>query len=130
MLRTIIAYLLIAVVLICPYLCLGEEGAWTVAHSSAAGCACCGEPAQSNGEAPESPDEGEPDCLCHGAIMDGSRVECPEARADEMLILALDLNDDTLASSLLSALGSPLPSHFPPLSTGREICAICCALLL
>ena len=130
MTRTIVTYLLIAVVLICPYCCLGKDARQSTSHSPPVSCSCCSKPAPSDDQAPRSPDEGDPDCLCHGAIMNGSKALCSEATADEIVISLLDLDDDGLSCSLLATLGSTLPSHFPPFSTGRGICALTCALLL
>lgn len=130
MLRTTIACALIAVVLICPYLCLGKAVEATVAHSAAVGCFCCNPPAESGGQSPQSPDANDPNCLCHGAIMDGIRA----AELDLAAPMAIDWHIVDVLSSSADASAADISCeascHFPQLCSGREICSLICALLL
>jgi len=130
MLRIATSHLLIAVVLMSPYLCLGEAaGAVSVPHQGG-GCSCAKHNHQSDGEAPQPSDENEPDCLCRGAIMDGAR----STELDSSAPLAVDwLIDDAILSSMAHSLAdssSEPPHQFPPFSTGRDVCVLTCALLL
>ena len=70
MLRISTTYLLIAIVLIAPQLCLGDVGDAVDAGGS---CCCAKHHDCSGGETPQSPEENEPDCLCKGAVMDNVR---------------------------------------------------------
>ena len=74
--RSLLAFLLIAVLLACPLICRGG-----VALSGAPTCcAGCGhhEPASTGdnnrGPAPEKREQSQGGCLCKGAIVDGARV--------------------------------------------------------
>ena len=125
--RRIITFLLIAVLLICPYLCLGEAVGATAAPLYTASCSCCGTPTESGDKAPERPAEDEPDCLCHGAIVDVSRVEIGAVNAGEFVMAC---GVDPHSCSPVSVLDSRLFfSQFPPFYSGRDLC-IWCALLL
>jgi hypothetical protein len=130
MLRTTIAYLLVALLLICPYLCLGEWAGVMGAHSPEVGCSC-GERPETDDNAPKSPADKAPDCLCRGAILDSGR--CAELDAEEPL-LAIDWTiDDALSSStgvFSSAIACEGSGHFPPVCSGRDICSLVCVLLL
>ena len=64
MLRITTSYLLIAIVLISPQLCLGEAVGATGAPCEAGGCHCAEHHDHSGGETPQPSDENEPDCLC------------------------------------------------------------------
>lgn len=128
--RRIVAFLLILVLLICPYLCLGEAALATAAPLHTVGCSCCDLPTESSDKAPERPTEDEPDCLCHGAIVDASRVETQSISANAPVLPLLARAVGPQFGSQLSILDSlPLFSHFPPLCSGRDLC-IWCALLL
>lgn len=125
MARATVTHLLIATVLICPYLCLGELTE-SVSCAQAVGCSCCHDPLGQDNDAPESPEDGDQDCLCHGAIA-AVKVESPETSASESSFagtLALDLDRSVLSGSGLLSLDSRRSVHFPPLCSGREICAL------
>ncbi len=123
--------LLIAILLICPYFCLGElAGGMDALHDSGS-CSCSRH--QSGSETPEVPSENQPDCLCHGAgaVSDGLRT----AQAESLLPLAIgswlpEVSSLTSAGPSLAALSFE-PSHqFPPYSTGRDVCTLLGILLL
>jgi len=127
--------LLIAILLICPYFCLGEiAGGMNALHDSdscsCSGHSCFGHSSQSDGEAPN---ESQSDCLCHGAgaVADGLRT----AQAESLLSLtigswlpdAVSLTSDVPS---LTAISFEPPHQFPPFSTGRDVCALVGILLL
>ena len=124
------SYLLITLVLNCPYLCLGEAVGATGAAFQPGGCSCGEHNNPSGGETPQPSDENEPDCLCQGAIIDCVR----SVELDSSLSLAIDwLIDDAILSSTtltLADTSSEPPHHFPPFSIGRDVCVLTCALLL
>lgn len=128
--RIAVTYLLIAIVLMSPQLCLGEAAGVTGAPSEAGGCSCAEHKDHSGGETPQPSDENEPDCLCRGAIMDGVR----STELDSSTPLAVEwLIDDAILSSMALSLAdsaSEPPHQFPPFSTGRDVCVLTCALLL
>jgi hypothetical protein len=125
MARATVTYLLIATVLICPYLCLGEDTEAADAHSLAVGCSCCHVPLGQDNEAPESPEDGDQDCLCHGAI-EADKVEAPDCGADALSHFWFSTPDFGLSfpSSACGTLDARHSVHFPPLCSGREICAL------
>lgn len=130
MLRITTSHLLIAIVLTCPYLCLGEVASASGESCQAGSCSCAKHQDQATGETPQPFHENESDCLCRGAITGGVRP----AELDFSAPLAIDwLSDDAICSfaalSLADTSSEP-PHQFPPFSTGRDICVLACALLL
>lgn len=76
---------------------------------------------------PECPDhDGAIDCLCDGAIR-AEQVKCPDATAFGLFLVLPDgfyseaLLSQAIESRRLACIGSV---HFPPLTTGRRICAL------
>jgi hypothetical protein len=129
MIRLATTYLLMAVVLICPYMCLGEA-----VHGAVAPCqkaACCGEDQDdsSSDRMPESPTERDKDCLCHGAIFDASRSADDELTWPATMQWLLEVAS-TPTNLSLAAVSFELPHQFPPFSTGRDVCALTCTLQL
>ena len=130
--RISIVMLLSAVLLGCPFICLGEG-----AGTSCADVACCDcqdqEPARNESPTPDGPVEDESDCLCHGAI---AGADGPSIVSDlENEVRFVEDVDDLLAGahSVVNRAVESLPfraSHFPPLSSGRDICALINARLL
>ena len=128
--RRLTGYLLITVLLMCPYLCLGKEVGRTVAHSPSAACSCCMPPGESQDKVPTPAEENSPECLCHGAIMDGSRGDWPEPATDHPVIPILDGDGGTIALLPFFVCSRFAPRHFPPGSSGRETCLRCARWLL
>ena len=131
MAKASVAYLLIATVMVCPYLCLGEDAEAVDACATQVRCSCSDEPANGDKVPPESPDDEGRDCLCQGAI-EAVKADDSSCCADELLLcrmspLELDLSRPSYACSTLESGHSV---HFPPLSSGREICALVNARLL
>ncbi len=128
--RTTVTFLLIAIILFCPYLCLGEEAGSESAPSLISCCYCIELQDRSSNETPETPNDNEPDCQCHGAIMDGVRPAVPDLSTQPAINWLID--DAVLFPIHLSLeTGSFEPPHqFPPFSTGRDVCALTCTLLL
>ncbi len=130
--RITVVTLLTAALLGCPFICLGE-GAGTPCPD----VACCDcqdqEPVRNECPTPDGPVEDESDCLCRGAIAgaDGPRVV---SNLENEVRFVEDV-DDSLAGahSVVNRFVESLPfraSHFPPLSSGRDICALINARLL
>jgi len=126
MIRLATNNLLILVVLICPYQCLGESVLGALEPHQEVAC-CCGEQQDaSNDQAPALPHDCDEDCLCRGAICDASRTTDHELAATAVVLW-------TEASAMdLSRVGVCLesPHQFPPFSTGRDVCALTCTLQL
>lgn len=117
------AHILIALVLACPYFCMGNAlGSMPTGCSS--GCCCPqNDPGQEN---PEAPADG--DCLCHGAVVD---ADARTADLDLTIPLSwLFVDVAWLTHPALSYITFETPHHFPPFSTGRDICALTCTLLI
>ena len=124
MAKATLSYLLAATVLICPYLCLGEDTEAADACAQAVACTCSDEPLGQHNEAPESPEGGDQDCLCRGAI-EAAKIEGSDYGTDKLLLRWLSPLELGLSfpSSDCSTLKSGHSVHFPTLSSGREICA-------
>ena len=129
MIRLATTYLLIAVVLICPYMCLGESVLGAVAHCQQNACCCDDEENSSGDQTPESPNERDEDCLCHGAIFDASRSADDELTSPTTMQWLLEVASAPTNLSLAAVSFEP-PHQFPPFSTGRDVCALTCTLQL
>ena len=131
MAKATLAYLLIATVLICPYLCLAEGTEAADVCAQAVSCSCSDEPLGQDNDTPESPEGGEHDCLCRGAI-EAAKIEGSDFGADDLSLYWVSPLEIGLSfpSSACSTLESGNSVHFPPLSSGREICALVNARLL
>ena len=119
---------MITVILGNPYFCMGETGNEDRAQSAVAKCSCCKHPAERE-DAPRLPDENEPDCLCRGAIIDGLRQVEPDDSAGLPVHWMTVEAEFTSQLSFVVVTTEP-PHHFPPFSTGRDVCALTCTLLL
>lgn len=127
MVRSNVTYLIIATVLICPYRCLGDDTA-AVDVPPQAICCCCDEPLAPGSKNPDTPEGGDQDCFCRGAI-EGAKVDRPELGTGQLWHLRPQ------AGSLFpgmdcASIDARHPVHFPPQCTGREICALVNARLL
>ena len=130
--RISIVTLLSAVLLGCPFICLGEA-----VGTSCAEIACCDcqdqEPVRNECPTPDGPVEDESDCLCRGAI---AGANGPSIVSDlENEVRFVERIDVLLAGahSVVNRSVESLPfraSQFPPLSSGRDICALINARLL
>lgn len=127
--RSSLAYLLILLVGICPYFCMGEASKGADSEASRSHCCCKGRPADGDNESPHAPCRDEPDCLCKGAIVDGVNAEVTEYDTDLLITDLLDFSADFVRTQPSADLFLGV-CHFPPLSTGRDVCALTCALLL
>ena len=129
MIRLATTYLLIAVVLACPYQCLGEPVREASAPGQKSTC-CCDDQHHSPGEeTPQSPNECDEHCLCQGAIFDGSRMADDDLISSIAMQCVLEFTSPAIQPSLV-ALSFESPHQFPPFSTGRDVCALTCTLLL
>ena len=122
-----IAHLIIAVVLACPYFCMGHVSGSTSAICKT-GCGCSQTQSQDN---PGEPADHAPDCLCQGAV-DG---DVHSADLELVLPLTVDWFDTDIAflnprCSVPSCIAFELPHNFPPFSTGRDVCALTCSFLI
>ena len=121
-----IAHLIIAVVLACPYFCMGHVSGSTSAICET-GCGCSHSQSQ-DGE----PADPAPDCLCQGAVVDG------EVRSTDIELsvphsvngLACDIALVGRTCSVSSRIAFESPHSFPPFSTGRDVCALTCTFLI
>jgi hypothetical protein len=131
MLQPAISYVLIAVVLICPYACLGDEAGWESSFCSIDGCCCSHEPAPPGGETPTSPEDEDSNCLCHGAIFDSQlrTTDLDQANPQWFYRLGNGATLSAVGSSLVSISFEP-PHQFPPFSTGWDVCRLTCTLVL
>ena len=118
MIRLATTYLLIAAVLPCPCECSG--GAVAAGQERA----CCfqhqGDSCGDHG--PQSPEEHDEDCLCRGAIIDGSRTVDDQLTSPVARQWALEIASPTALP--LRAVSFESPRQFPPFATGRDVCAL------
>ncbi|MCA9247578.1 MAG: hypothetical protein KDA42_10695 [Planctomycetales bacterium] len=122
-------HLSIAIVLVCPYLCLGSAEGCSTADVQKDKCCCHCDSREANDDAPPTPRDSGPDCLCHGAVIDGAKIELQTFADDSALVATLYLPTSMFVEAQSVAV-SPHPCHFPPGSSGRDLCALNCALLL
>ena len=130
-------YLLVAVLLACPYPCLLRATAYMEASAIGtcrANDSCCPSPGSKTGKdhpsAPVSCPEGGT-CLCHGAVMD-RHVEMPNPDhavvtslpPDAMVLVGEPFHLDNGFSTERTA------CHFPAAESGREVRALIASLLL
>lgn len=150
--RHIINILMIVLAVVCPYLpcrdtCQGACAALSepVPAREAPGATCCHhggceeqDPHSENQEQrpvqPQCPQDGKlPNCFCGGAVIatvvDSPSLVNADAHAD---FLFVDLHDAAHLSTRLVCLRyTPHRGcHFPPLSSGREICHFSASYLL
>ncbi len=139
MLRFATSILLCQIVIVCPYLCLGEltlvSGETTVNP-----CGCCASQGtrdtkgangeQKRGQTPLPANGNDSDCLCKGAIMDVVRSVDFEPGTPLTVDWITDDSANSSDSISMAETSSQPPHSFPPLSTGRDICALICVRIL
>lgn len=129
MLQTVTANLAIVLLLACPYLCMGEAVGACLELCQADACCCPQDGGTSDHQTPSSPDGNDPDCLCRGAVVDS--VRSTELHDSAPPTINWPIGDVRLTTINVSSATIPFesPHHFPPFSTGRDVCALTCALL-
>ncbi len=123
-----IAHLIIAVVLACPYFCMGHVSGSTSAICET-GCGCSHSQSQEN---PGEPVDHAPDCLCQGAVVDGE-VRSADFEFSVPLSVNWLVTDITFLGprcSVPSCIAFESPHSFPPFSSGRDVCALTCTFLI
>ena len=134
-------FLMIVCLLWCPMRCMGAlSGRECAQVSQRQVCSCCGHcdeqqrPTTPSGEdrQPENPadDCGCGSCLCHGAVVAGTTIDVADSDGFSYVTPLLEVDIRASISLLLMASHSQHPCHFPPLASGRKVCALTCALLL
>jgi len=143
--RVFLTLLMLAQAIACPFLHCGEcQGAcaFRCVDADHQDDGCCetessveshshltvgSEPLNNTPSVPECPDHEEAvDCLCGGAIR-AEQVKCPDATAFGLFLVLPDgfyseaFLSQAIESRRLACIGSV---HFPPLTTGRRICAL------
>jgi len=126
-------HLLVSVLLACPFLCFLRLGGGEGAEARALSCACCSPDSSDSQPCHDGSNREQKDCLCHGAIMvpamrvaDGEAGVTPLAAVDHYF----EVTNRPVAEIAGRVGASSLSSHFPPFSSGREICALTGVLLL
>ena len=137
-LRTAIVCLVVAVLLVCPFLCLSNAAAGTGTSSlrghHSGGCDCCSRSApQDSKGGPSQPDsrQGSGTCLCHGAVI-AQHVAPPTPDNAVVTFLPLDavllVRDSFAVERGFST--EQAACHFPVADSGREVRALIESLLL
>jgi hypothetical protein len=144
-LRAAVAGLAVAVLLVCPYVCIGQTGAARAGkeHTRQSWCNCCGP----NQPAPDQPEGNQPgrdrpsdsgsgtqggDCLCHGAVLQ-SPPTLPSFDHGPAAFLPVD---DLPATAESSIFGDSLfavehtACQFASADSGRKVRALIESLLL
>lgn len=125
--RTATSYLLIAIVLICPYFCLGDGCDVIGVSSEPCGCSCVNDRDCPNDD--QQPCQGgDSDCLCRGAITDSVRTTDCDFALPVTVYWLVDV--EPADEIMLAAVAAEPPHQFPPFSTGRDVCALICSRLL
>jgi len=125
--RQTTVHLLICVLLGCPFFCLLELGGKKEAEGRAVSCACCAPESSDNQPFHDGSNRARKDCLCQGAIMlPTTRVADGDVGVATLSAIDhyLEVTNTPVAESAGEAGLSSFPSHFPPFSSGREICAL------
>ena len=128
--RQTVVHLLVGVLLGCPFLCLSDLGRGETPEAHALSCACC--PSESSDRQPS--DDGsnreQKDCLCRGAVV--SAPPCvAEGEVEATPLWAFDYSvEATNRLIAVTAAQRGLSSHFPPLSSGRDVRTIIASFLL
>ncbi len=143
----IINVLMTILALVCPYIPCGDictgacaaafNASETVEISESPTCCCHDRHCEDQDQKPvqqKCPQDSQlPNCLCGGAVI-ATMVDCPslEDAGFHPDFLIVDLNDvDYLSTSLVRLTHtSHRGCHFPPLSSGREICHFSATYLL
>ncbi len=126
-------HLLVGVLLGCPFFCLSELGREKGAEVRAPSCACCSPESSDSQPCHDGSNREQKDCLCRGAIMfPAERVEGGDVEVTPLSAIDhyLEVTNTPVAQSAGEAGPSSFPSHSPPFSSGREICALTGVLLL
>jgi hypothetical protein len=146
MLHFFAVHAIILLVIACPVLCFGESamargdagGATSAADRDDSPSECCGacrtsrqheSSSESEQNRSPSPQPESSHCLCKGAVAAGDAdSDAPDADGAGWEWAALDAapGPHHAARRLLSH----TPRHFPPLATGRSLCALTQTLLL
>lgn len=129
MLKPVTTLSLIALVLICPYLCLGEAVGVVEEPLPASTCCCHDQDEHASDKSPESPCDGDSDCLCQGAVFERSRTVDDELMSSPAISWLLAVTSSSTNLSL-AAVSFESPHQFPPFSTGRDVCTLTCTLQL
>jgi len=142
MMRIITSQLLMAVLLLCPYLCMGKLASHG-GSSIDAGVCCCAVPRDlgrscpasdkgpASDEDPSLPVESQADCLCQGAISDVSRTVQVEIRLPlSGSVCSFEATGSTLVNPSLTAPSFESSQQPVPFVTGRNVCALSGVLLL
>jgi hypothetical protein len=134
MIQTVVTYLLAGTMLICPYMCFEQMAGKSAAPCATGSCCCHDQCPSPDGQGPEEEDRDntQPDCLCHGAIVAGTKIEHQAPPADFYVGRATDqaCKVGAIGPFFEPSLDGTHPCHFPPLASGREICALRGSLLL
>jgi hypothetical protein len=146
--RVFVTLLMLAQAIACPFLHCGAcqgAGAYNCVETHQDDAECCAARAGTDHSAtdrstadhipktPDCPDDHGPmDCLCGGAIR-AEHVECPDVIAGSLFLIMPDAfhSGSHLPYSTESRYCTSARSvHFPPLITGRRICALTQTYLL
>jgi hypothetical protein len=126
MVRIFSTYLLIAVVLACPYQCLGEPECTDKAACHDCTC-CCDDSCDSSGDrAPVPPCDSDESCFCQGAIVAGPQSTRDELAQSAPVSWAVDFSL-VRVPVVVAAISFESPHPFPPFSTARDLCALACS---
>ena len=122
-----VACLMIAVVVMCPHLCMGELSVSTSMCQTICGCS-----QNETGPAdPGAPADHNHDCLCDGAVANGEvRTDDCDLRAPQAFSYECIVTPSVYTDSRLTFISFERSHHFPPLATGRDVCALTCTLLI
>lgn len=126
--------LLIACVLLCPMRCMGAMGTPERADRPQASqertCSCCSHSEQQPAPSRKSQHCGCGSCLCHGAMVDVVDIDPLDLGNFSYVTPLLEMDGVSQWRQESTASRLRRPCHFPPLATGRDLCALTSTLLL
>jgi hypothetical protein len=134
--RAFTVYLVVGVLVACPFPCLAKAAEGTSAACTGGGCGacdcCCPDSgSESDGDGPVTPDccDGGT-CLCHGAVVE-PHVQLPSPQAEPAVLACIE---DVLALAAISGFDAVAVDrtacHFPSADSGRKVRALIESLLL
>jgi hypothetical protein len=135
--RVVVVHSVVAILLVCPFICMAEAA--TIGHAASllrkpSCCGCCSRSAPEDGKnAPGMPDSGQGSstCLCHGAVMD-RQIVATDASHDLVTIVVMDALSSSCQSPTTGryVFTDKNSCHFPTADSGKGIRALIASLLL
>ena len=130
--RSLVTFLLIVALLVCPVFCLGDaarECAAPQKPQTPACCQACEGGSSPDEEAPVTPPKQDADCVCHGAIIGVVKIDSPRIAGGHLPPPAIAA-PVAIVCDVGAATRSRRDARELPPESGRYLCALICVRLL